>query len=388
MLLMVVRPASADTLTAADREAYGAAFAAAHAEKWDAAAGVAKAADDPLPRKVIDWMRLKAADSGAGFDEIATFLTANPDWPHRGLLRLRAEKAMGPAVSNDTVLAWFQGRDPMSAEGAMRLGGALLDAGDKEKAAALIRKTWIELDMNGSQEDLFREQFSGLIRREDDIARLDRLLWDERVSAARRQMRRVDRDHQRLAEARIALIQMAPGVDGAVARVPQHLSSDPGLIYERLRWRRRKALDESAVALLADVPADLAHPRKWWIERRILARNALRDGKPRLAYRLAKNHRQTDGLPLAESEWLAGWIALRFLDEYNIAFGHFRKLYENVQYPISKARGAYWSGRAADAAGERAIAKQWFATAARHFTTFYGQQIGRASCRERVCQYV
>src|SRR3546814_4885852 len=68
-------------------------------------------------------------------------------------------------------------------------------------------------------------------------------------------MRRVDRDHQRLAEARIALIQMAPGVDGAVARVPQHLSSDPGLIYERLRWRRRKALDESAVALLADVPA-------------------------------------------------------------------------------------------------------------------------------------
>src|SRR3546814_19683729 len=109
-------------------------------------------------------------------------------------------------------------------------------------------------------------------------------------------MRRVDRDHQRLAEARIALIQMAPGVDGAVARVPQHLSSDPGLIYERLRWRRRKALDESAVALLADVPADLAHPRQWGIERRILARNACRAGTPRTAPRPANNHRQTDGL--------------------------------------------------------------------------------------------
>src|SRR3546814_16629467 len=109
MLLIFVRPASADTLSAADREAYGAAFAAAHAEKWDAAAGFAKAADDPLPRKVIDWMRLKAADSGAGFDEIATFLTANPDWPHRGLLRLRADKAMGPPVSNDPVPAGFPG---------------------------------------------------------------------------------------------------------------------------------------------------------------------------------------------------------------------------------------------------------------------------------------
>src|SRR3546814_8008761 len=84
-------------------------------------------------------------------------------------------------------------------------------------------------------------------------------------------MRRVDRDHQRLAEARIALIQMAPGVDGAVAGVPQHLSSDPGLIYERLSWRRRKALDDSAIALLADVPADHEHPRQWWIGRQIQA---------------------------------------------------------------------------------------------------------------------
>ncbi|MDA0664726.1 MAG: lytic transglycosylase domain-containing protein, partial [Proteobacteria bacterium] len=54
---------------------------------------------------------------------------------------------------------------------------------------------------------------------------------------------------------------------------------------------------------------------------------------------------------------------------------HFTTLYENVRYPISRARGAYWAGRAAEASGihARAAAQQWYGAAATHFTTFYGQ---------------
>ena len=43
-----------------------------------------------------------------------------------------------------------------------------------------------------------------------------------------------------------------------------------------------------------------------------------------------------------------------------------------MRYPISLTRGAYWSGRAA-AAKDPASARQWFETAGRHPTTFYGQ---------------
>ena len=44
----------------------------------------------------------------------------------------------------------------------------------------------------------------------------------------------------------------------------------------------------------------------------------------------------------AEAEWLSGWIALTFLSDPNMALQHFKNFYNNVGYPISLSRGAYW----------------------------------------------
>ena len=52
---------------------------------------------------------------------------------------------------------------------------------------------------------------------------------------------------------------------------------------------------------------------------------------------------------MAEGEWLAGWIALRGLHRYVDSFEHFKRMFENVLYPVSKARAACWAGRAAEA---------------------------------------
>ena len=48
---------------------------------------------------------------------------------------------------------------------------------------------------------------------------------------------------------------------------------------------------------------------------------------------------------LAEAEWHAGWLALRFLNNPKAAVEHFKIMYEGVNYPISKSRGAYWLGK-------------------------------------------
>ena len=42
--------------------------------------------------------------------------------------------------------------------------------------------------------------------------------------------------------------------------------------------------------------------------------------------------------------------------------------------PISRARGAYWAGRAATSLGDSQTAHDWYRTAAHHTATFYGQQ--------------
>ncbi len=365
-------------LTKKEASSYRAAFKAAQAGQWRQAERFAARAKNPLLGKAISWLRHTSPGSGSDFAAIDTFSMSNPEWPRQNELRRQAEETMRNILSDDAAIAWFMKNPPLTATGAARYAQALIAKGRKDEATALIRKTWRTKNINRTQAREFRRRFRKLLRLDDHIARLDRLIWDQRVSAARRQMRRVGRDQQHLAQARIQLMLRTGGVDGAIARVPETLRQDPGLVYERLRWRRRKGFSDSAIELLRTPPTQIERPRKWWFERAILARRALRAGDITLAYRLASEHKQTKGAPFAEAEWLAGWIALRYLGDHNVARRHFQRLYNKVRYPISRARGAYWIGRAIEADIENVEnrnvkATAWYQAAAKFPTTFYGQ---------------
>src|SRR5690606_7301254 len=88
------------------------------------------------------------------------------------------------------------------------------------------------------------------------------------------------------------------------------------------------------------------------------------------------SHGADSGVTMAEGEFLAGWIALRFLGDPEQAYRHFDRLYHNVSMPISLGRGAYWAGAAARAMGREDWAQQWFQVAAQYDTVFYGQMAG------------
>src|SRR3546814_20846780 len=76
---------------------------------------------------------------------------------------------------------------------------------------------------------------------------------------------------------------------------------------------------------------------------------------------------------MAEAEWLAGWIALRLLQEPATALKHFSTLQQNVSYPISQARAAYWLGRTETKLGDTDKAHYWYGQAAQQSTTFYAK---------------
>ena len=362
-------------LSKPDLAAYRAAFTSAQAGDWRQATQQAATAKQKLPGKVLSWLRYKTPGAGARFESIAAFIASNPGWPGLRDLRRRAEEAMRDAMPHREILAWFQRYPALTAPGSTRYARALIATGQRQRATRFLRNAWIGLNMSGREGRSFRREFRKYLRAGDHAARLDRLIWDQRVGAARRQMRRVGPERRNLAQARLMLMQRTGGVDGAIARVPLYMRGDIGLIYERLRWRRRKGFTDSAIELLRRPPGQLQRPQKWWYERAILARRALRAGEISRAYRLARDHRQTTGTAFAEAEWLAGWIALRFLDDAKIALGHFTRLYDKACYPISRARGAYWAGRAAEISGGATPnrARKWYRLAAGHLTTFYGQ---------------
>src|SRR5258708_25386730 len=93
------------------------------------------------------------------------------------------------------------------------------------------------------------------------------------------------------------------------------------------------------------------------------------------AYDIAKHHGMQDGTRLTEAEFLAGWVALRFLKQPQTALAHFTQLFEMARFPVTQARGAYWAARAADAAGDKAAARDWYGRAAGYLTTYYGQLV-------------
>lgn len=362
---------------------FRAALAAAARGEWRQAARSAGQAGHPLAAGLIEWQRLRDPEAVISFAEIGAFLEAHPDWPGRAALLRRAEELMPDAWPDRAARAWFNRFPPRTGPGKQRLAEALIADGETDAGIRLLREAWIDGDFPPDLERRFIGRHRNALGREDHNRRLDRLLWDGRADAARRQLRRAGKAERRLGEARLRLMERRRGVDWAIRQVPRNLRDHPGLAFERVRWRRRAGNDAGARELLLDRPAELARPAKWWPEQSYQIREAIERRLFGRAYAIAARHGQTANGPFSKAEWLAGWLALRFLNRPGHAAKHFQAMHDRVRFPISRARAAYWSGRAAEASGDRDGAAAWYRRAAGHPTTFYGQLAGKALSLER-----
>ena len=359
---------------ASDLQAAKSAYEAGEKGQWSAQRDAANRVKDPLLNRILIWQRLTSAGSGATFDEIDAFIKSFPEWPSRDRLVGRAEETMSPGYPDAQVLAWYGKRQPSTTEGSTRLAESLLDLGRRDEATKLIRATWVNANFGDQQELIFYKKFKDYLTKKDHIDRLDRLVWAGRDVPDKRMYPKVGTEYRALAEARFALRNVTNGVDGALKRVPASLMEDPGLQYDRLRWRRIKNRDDEAFVTLRAAPAAVkVQPARWWGERSILARRALMKGYITDAYRIAANHNLKSGPELLDAEWMAGWVALRFLKDDSVAYTHFSNVYREAKQPVSKARGAYWAGRAAESMKDSERARYWYRTAFKNPTTYYGQ---------------
>jgi soluble lytic murein transglycosylase len=365
--------AEAKLLSASDKAIYVDAFNQVDKQNWAKARETAQRAKEKLPAKLIQWLDLIRPGPGRSFDEITKFMRDNPDWPGQISLQQAGERAMPADYGIAETLAWFKSRNPQTIEGTIALGRAYAASGLRDDAARVVRAGWIGMSISPDKEQAYIDQFGSFLRPQDHLARLDRLLWAGDTDNARRAMAQVDDDHRKLAEARIRLMTGGANVDNVVAAVPKSLQKDPGLIYDRARFKRRNDDDVGAAALLDPPPPTNPYPVLMWKEYEYAARHALERGDISVAYRLAEAHGADDGTVFADGEFLAGWIALRFLNEYKSGYDHFTKLYAGVGSAISKGRGAYWAGRAAEEMGEKALAQEWYKKATESLSSYYGQ---------------
>ena len=343
---------------------------------------------DPLLDTVVQWDRLRRDQYRASFAELSTFLRNHRGWPQESVLRRRAEKAIDGTVSAADRAAYFAVLPPLSASAKFRLAEALLVQRKVAEANAMARDAWDSAGLDPATETELLATFGNQITPADTLSRADRLLWSGQTSAAVRLIPRLAADRQAWVSARVVLQGGGANADNLRAALPPAIAGEPGITFDRVNWLRRTNRQAEARAVMAATdysPGLIVEPEAWLKLRVQLARETLRDGDPALAYRLAANHAAFPlGRPLAErslgeraafidAEWVAGWIALRNLNRPADALNHFAAARAAALTPVSQARGDYWAGRAADAAGLKPDAQRYYEAAARHVDYFYGQ---------------
>lgn len=338
---------------------------------WAAAATAAQGAGS-VGQAVVEWHRLRAGQGLLG--DYEQFLARYPDWPGMPLLREKGEAAVARSTTPARVLGYFDGAEPQTAAGAIANVRALAGAGRGAEAEAEAVRAWTTLGFEPEEEAVLLGLYPQALARAHE-ARLDQLLWQNRPEQALRMLPRVSAGWQALARARMALRADTPGIDALIAAVPAALANDPGLAYERFIWRARKGRTDDAAALLMErstSAATLGDPAQWAGRRAGIARGLLDEGKAALAYRAAAEHWLTSGSDFAELEFLAGFIALRKLNQPEAALGHFQRLQAAVRTPISLSRAHYWQARALETLGRLDAAGTAYAEGAKHQTAYYG----------------
>jgi len=345
--------------------------------QWTKALSTSSRAKDKSINNFILWRYLLTNGNQASFFDYLAFIDKNKDYPRIDRIRYLAEHKLDTKeISPKKIVNWFADKEPLSGFGKMILGESNILIGNEELGKKQIKEGWIDADLSSNELKFFRSKFKKYLDEKDYINRAEYLAWNNKYWDLKRILPYLPKDYELLYNARQLLMSKSYGVDEAIKKVPDKFVNDAGLNYDRLKWRRKRGRIDGSVEILLKVKNTkdyLVRPDLWWEEREIISRSLIYDKKFELAYKISSNHGLSEGSEFAEAEWMSGWIALSFLKDPLLAKDHFQNFYNNVSYPISTARGAYWLGKTFKTLKDKDQSNKWFEEATKYLTTYYGQ---------------
>lgn len=354
---------------------------------------------DPAAKDFALWFRYAHTKSSSlQAEDVEAFRKSHPMWPRLEDLRLKAETSLFLTdASPERIKAFFKNSEPETGAGRAALAGVYMKEGDKKRAEELIDAAWRDDDLTEDAETKILSEYGSMLDDDDHRARIDVLLYPDRTkacSAALRVAKQLPEAEQKKVNARVAVVKRDNNAGKLLSALPDDaVKKDIGLRFNNIQWlRRTKDKEQRLIAwkLLLDAPLEpnvLLDMKEWWVERRVNVRAALNDGHPRTAYEIAAKHGlATKGQVMddefVEAEFLAGWVALRYLNEPQTALRHFISMRSGAQDSRDISRSEYWLGRTALALGDRGSAAVHFHVAAKYPQYFYGQ-LGRQALDPR-----
>lgn len=348
-------------------------FNAVAANQFSYASSLARQTSNPLLVRYTDWAALTDDHAGSvGFTRGYQLLRNTRDWPLANRVQLKVEEAaLNERPSPEVMEDLCEDFPPISGRGML----ACVRAGvaDSSQRVQWLKQGWMQGDFAPEEEAMILREYGNQLSADDHHIRVERLLFEGKIAPARHLLSKLSAPHRAIAEARIALINRAPNASALVGRVPAAYQNDAGLTYSRIRWREAKGMRADAASLMLKAPANPPHADLWWGSRERFARQFMAQGRYSDAVQLLSRAGNLNTVNKAEALWLSGWLRYEFLRDARRAYEDFYALYKTVNFPVSKARAAYWAAKAARKNGNPDIANDWLERAAAHPTVFYGQ---------------
>src|SRR6266516_5628753 len=339
---------------------------------------IEKSVREPMAQKLIEWVILRSEESGAGFDRYAAFIRDNPAWPSLRILRRRAEGTLWQERRDAVTVRRFLDGKPTSATGRLALARVLLSEGNRSAAEREVQETWQSEELSAKLETEVLAVFPDFLTRADHVVRMDRRVGAKDFVAAMRAAVRLCGPYASIVKACAGVMTKGRGdARTLLEKVPAEVRQDLGYTLCRIHWLLRNNGVAEATRLMLTAPRDAMSRQdtdQWWRERRVLARELLDLGDINTTYQIVRDAAApADEYYRAEFHFMAGWIALRFLNDPTAALAHFAHIDEDSTNPIVLSRARYWRGRAAHAAGRIEEARTYYETASRNSTAYYGQ---------------
>ncbi len=370
---LALAPVSA-TASAEHGKQLSLAIEAMKSDEWSTARRIVAQIPDASVKAYADWRRLRAGQGK--WREYLSFLEDHPDFPGLPLLRKIGETKIPTGRPAREILKYFENDLPQTGQGALRLAAAFEATGQPESAQNTIQLAWLSLYLSKSERVTIHSRYKKTLAK-SHWTRADNLIWDGQFNQALALKPYLTANQIKLLETRVALRRGKNGVNKLIEALPDAMKSDPGLAYDRFRWRLRKDLWDSGEELIKARSTSreaLGRPEAWSHRRAMIARRAMRAENYEAAYTFASQHHlenSEDGY--TDLEWLSGYLKLIYLKDADKAVEHFRRLRYMGVTPITQGRIWYWLGRAHEAAGNIEKADEAYEVAAKFQTSFYGQ---------------
>lgn len=329
-------------------------------------------ANATLETRVSLWKKLQQPGA-TPFQTYLVFMSENPTWPAQSAIQLQAEASLNDQTPNAQILEFFGARPPLTPAGMIRYGQALMAAGKPDVAEKSLADFFLSRDFSADSMGKIGATFPGVIKSEDILARIDRLIWQEKFDLAAEFTALLPPDLARMPRARIAMLQQKKEADLFFNQLTDAEQNDTAVLFARARLRRALGYASSAAGFLGKIDTFPGREEELAKERHALARLMITEGNHTDAFNVVAGQTQCAGQHSAQALWLAGWLALRFEKDLPAASKFFKMFNDQVQTPVSRSRGAYWLARTAEAAGQPEVANQWYQVSAQYGPTFYGQ---------------